>query len=107
MTQQFQFAFNTEELVETLLGTGVTIYDSGFVRKIRADDNDMVLIQIDEDAGRQRFHVKGEDLLRAFNKFTHKMSFTVTNGELEDLDLDADLADTICQTAIFGEVLYA
>lgn len=113
MKAKFHIKLNPKDLVEQLLDTGVTEWDGGYIKRIAyleaADDlwGEEVVIQL-QDAGTHILRkIPVHKLIEAFNQFTHKMSFTVTDGELEDLDLDAAVADEICQTAIFGEVMYA
>jgi hypothetical protein len=114
MKGKFLFRLNPEELVEYLRDTGVTEWDGSYIARMNhrqgaylGDERGKVVFQINRGMRSTLHDVAFADLLRVFNKFTHKMSFTVTDGELEDLDLDADLADEIIQTAIFGEVVYA
>lgn len=114
MKGKYLFNLTPEELVEYLRDTGVTEWDGSYIARmnhrqdaIMLDERGEVLFQINKGKTSTLHAVPFGDLLRAFNKFTHKMSFTVTDGELEDLDLDAAIADEIIQTAIFGEVIYA
>lgn len=112
MKAKFTITLTTEELVERLLDTGVTEWvGSDFVKVFHYKDGDRVLIRMNiERDGRINRHeqmVEGAVLHQAFNEFVHSMSFTVTDGELDDLDFDAAVADEILQTAVFGEVVYA
>lgn len=113
MKTRFHITLNPEKLVEVLLDTGVTAWEGSYITKIElvnSDPDDIwgaeVLVQLEEETKTSGYWVPIHKMIEAFNQFVHKMSFTVTNGELEDLDLDAEVADEICQTAVFGEVIY-
>lgn len=112
MKAKFHIKLTPEDLVRKLLDTGVTAWDGGYIKGIaylEADDlwGEEVVIQVAEESGLTLRKVPAHKLLEAFNEFVHKMSFTVTNGKLDDLDFDAAVADEILQTAVFGEVVYA
>ena len=113
MKAKFHIKLTSEDLVQKLLDTGVTDWNGSYISHIiyneNADDvwGEEVHIQTDIDEEYSLHKVPVHKLLEAFNEFVHKMSFTVTDGELEDLDFDAAVADEILQTAVFGEVVYA
>lgn len=113
MKAKFHIKLNPKDLVEQLQDTGVTAWDGGHIKQIvlpeYADDfwGEEVRIRLQDGDTDIIRRIPVHKLVEAFNEFTHKMSFTVTNGELEDLDLDAETADAICQTAMFGEVKFA
>lgn len=108
MKAKFRITLAPEDLVQKLFDTGVTAWDGGFITGLRYEKKtDTVFIQVYEDLKYMLYMVPSADVLRVFNEFVHKMSFTVTDGELEDLDLDAATADEILQTVVFGEVVYA
>lgn len=113
MKAKFHIKLTPEDLVQKLLDTGVTAWDGGYIKGIAyleaADElwGEEVVIQVAEESGLTLHKVPVHKLLEAFNEFVHKMSFTVTNGKLDDLDFDAAVADEILQTAVFGEVVYA
>lgn len=101
----------TKELVQAINDTGVLWWSGSFTGEVEYLGNDIVKITMaNEETGEgdepTEFVISGEKLADAFSRNRKHLSFQVRDGKVEDFDIDASVADRICQTATYGEVRF-
>ena len=109
---EIRINLSTEDLVQPINDTGLLWWSGSDTGELEYLGDDMVEIPMrnprNHDAKNAKtYKVTGTQLSEAFQKYTRHMSLTIANGKLEDIDLDASVANLICQVATYGEVVYA
>lgn len=102
-----KLVLSTQEAVDAINDTGVTEWAGSHVRKVEMGaQHDTVVVHLN-DEHLPTYTMTGWMLLEAFNEYADEMTWQVTRGYLHDLDFDAETADSIIQTAVYGEVKFA
>lgn len=109
---EIRISLSTEDLVQKLNDTGLLWWSGSDTGELEYLGDDMVEIPMRNPKSRSGrnpkvYKVTGAKLSEAFQKYAKHMTFVIANGELDDLDLDASVANLICQEATYGRVIFA
>jgi len=109
---EIRISLSTEDLVQKINDTGVIWWHGSDTGGLEYLGGDMVEIAMrnpkNHDAENAKMYkITGAKLAEAFQKYASHMTFVIANGKLDDLDLDASVANLICQEATYGKVIYA